>query len=193
MSNTTTERAGAAKLPEGDVVRILLEQHARIRDLFTEVKGSAGARKQELFDELRQLLAVHETAEEMILRPTSRRVAGDSVVDARNHEEARANEVLARLEKLDVSTPDFDKELAGFEKAVSDHADAEELEEFSQILAACDEAERKTLGMMLTAVERVAPTHPHPSTAGSTTAQWAAGPMASLLDHTRDAIKKVMG
>ena len=32
------------------------------------MKGSAGEREQELFDELRALLAVHETAEEMVLR-----------------------------------------------------------------------------------------------------------------------------
>jgi hemerythrin superfamily protein len=193
MSNATQERALAAKLPEGDVVRILLEQHARIRELFAEINGTAGARKRELFDELRQLLAAHETAEEMILRPTSRRVAGDAVVDARNHEEAEANEVLAKLEKLDPGTPDFDKELAGFEKAVTDHADAEEQDEFTQVLAECDETERKAMGAMLTAAEAVAPTHPHPSTAGSTTAQWAIGPFASMIDRTRDALKKVMG
>jgi len=69
MNSATMERALAAKLPEGDVVRILLEQHARIRDLFAEINGFAGTRKQERFDELRVLLAVHETAEEMILRP----------------------------------------------------------------------------------------------------------------------------
>ena len=88
MNNATMERARAAQLPEGDVVRSLLEQHARIRDLFTEIKGLAGTRKQELFDELRQLLAVHETAEEMILRPISRDLAGADVVYARNQEES---------------------------------------------------------------------------------------------------------
>ena len=192
MTHATIGRARAAKLPEGDVVRILLEQHARIRDLFEEIRGSAGSRKRELFDELRQLLAVHETAEEMILRPTSRRVAGDDVVDARNHEEADANVVLARLEKLDPATPDFDTELAGFERAVLDHADLEERDEFSQVLTECDESERRLMGAMLLSAEAVAPTHPHPSTAGSTAAQWAVGPFASMVDRTRDAIRRVL-
>ena len=189
MGDATTERTQAAQLPEGDVIRILLEQHAHVRHLFTQLKGSAGRAKQDLFDELRGLLAVHETAEEMILRPTSRRVAGESVVDARNHEEAEANEVLARLEKLDVSTPDFDQELAAFEKAVSDHADLEEQEEFPRVLAECDETERAVMGRMLRAAEAVGPTHPHPSTAGSPAAQWVAGPFASLVDRTKDAIR----
>ena len=39
------------------------------------------------------------------------------------------------------------------------------------------------------AAEKTAPTHPHPSTAGSPAAQWAVGPFASLVDRARDAIK----
>jgi hemerythrin superfamily protein len=192
MTTATIGRARAAKLPEGDVIRILLEQHARVRDLFTEIKASAGSRKRELFDELRQLLAAHETAEEMILRPTSRRVAGEAVAEARNREEAEASATLARLETLDPGTAEFDTVLAGFERAVLDHADLEERDEFSQILIECDESERKLMGVMLQSAEAVAPTHPHPSTAGSTTAQWAVGPFASLADRTRDAIRKVL-
>jgi hypothetical protein len=48
-----------------------------------------------------------------------------------------------------------------------------------------------SLGRTLEAAEKIAPTHPHPSTAGSSTAQWTVGPFASLLDHARDAIKEV--
>jgi hemerythrin superfamily protein len=193
MSNPPAERADAATLPEGDVVRLLLQQHARIRDLFTQVRAAGGTHKHKLFDELRGLLAVHETAEEMVLRPTSRRVAGDSVVDARNHEEAEATKVLARLEKMDVDTTEFDVELAAFEKAVTEHAEHEEKEEFPHVLAGCDESERRVMGRMLRAAEAVGPTHPHTSTAGSPAAQWIAGPFASMLDHTRDAIRKAMG
>jgi hypothetical protein len=192
MTTATIGRARAAKLPEGDVIRILLEQHARVRDLFTEIKASAGSHKRELFDELRQLLAAHETAEEMILRPTSRRVAGAAVAEARNREEAEATATLARLERLDPATAEFDTVLAGFERAVLDHADLEERDEFSQILMECDPSERKLMGAMLQSAEAFAPTHPHPSTAGSTTAQWAAGPFASLADRARDAIRKVL-
>ena len=94
MSTAQTERQEAARLPEGDVVRVLLEQHARIRDLFAEVKNSQGEQKQSRFDELRALLAVHETAEEIIVRPTAKSTAGEAEADARNHEEAEANHVL---------------------------------------------------------------------------------------------------
>lgn len=192
MGSAAHDRLQAADLPEGDVVRLLLEQHARIRDLFSRVKEAHGEHRQEVFDELRALLAVHETAEEMVLRPVSADAAGASVADARNQEEAEANQVLADLEKLDVSSPEFDTMFAAFERMVDDHADAEEREEFPHVVRSCDETQRHGMGTLLKAAEAVAPTHPHPSTAGSTLAQYAAGPFASLIDRTRDTIRSAM-
>jgi hemerythrin superfamily protein len=190
MGDATEDRRKAAELPEGDVVRVLLEQHARIRDLFAEVKSETGEHKKQAFDELRALLAVHETAEEMVLRPVTKRVddRGGKVADARNQEESEANKVLKDLESLDVDSADFDARLAEFEKAVDSHAEAEESEEFPLILDSCDESERQTMGSHMLTAEKIAPTHPHPSTAGSTPAQFAVGPIASLIDRTRDAI-----
>ncbi len=191
MDDATEDRAKAAELPEGDVIRVLLEQHARIRELFEDVQSAEGEHKEHAFGELRALLAVHETAEEMVLRPVTAKTAGEQVADARNHEESEANEVLKELEKLDVGSADFDQRLASFKSAVDEHAEAEESEEFPAILAECDEDERQKMGKRLRAAESIAPTHPHPSTAGSTTAQYAVGPFASLVDRARDAIGKV--
>ncbi|MET7455793.1 hemerythrin domain-containing protein [Streptomyces sp. NPDC005574] len=102
-----------------------MEQHARIRQLFTKVKSSRGAEKREAFDELRALLAVHETTEEMIVRPVAAETAGKREADARNEEEAEANKVLAGLEKTDVDSAQFDARLAEFERAVLEHAENE--------------------------------------------------------------------
>ncbi|MES4903504.1 MULTISPECIES: hemerythrin domain-containing protein [unclassified Streptomyces] len=188
MSDADTERRLAAQMPEGDVVGILLEQHARIRDLFADVKSAEGKHKQQAFDELRALLAVHETAEEMIVRPVARETAGKQEADARNHEEAEANKVLAALEKMDVTSAEFDIRLAEFERAVVDHAEHEENEEFPLVHEGRSEDQLRRMGTMLRAAEKVAPTHPHPTAAGSPVAQWSVGPFASLVDRTRDAI-----
>lgn len=189
MSDADTERAEAAKLPEGDVVGILLEQHARIRDLFSDVKSAEGEHKQQAFDELRALLAVHETAEEMILRPVAQDVAGEAEADARNDEEEAANKVLADLEKMDVFGAGFDAAFARFEQSVIDHAEHEEREEFPFVIRDCAEDKRRGMGTMLRAAEKIAPTHPHPGAAGSPMAQWTVGPFASLVDRTKDALK----
>lgn len=192
MSRAPQDRLQAADLPEGDIVRLLLEQHALIRDLFVQVRAAEGEHRRRLFDELRALLAVHETAEEMILRPVSADAAGGAVADARNQEEADANRVLADLERLDVDGSAFDTMFEDFQLLVEEHADAEEREEFPHVLRACDETQRHGMGTLLKAAQAVAPTHPHPSTAGNTLAQYAVGPLASLMDRTRDVIRAAM-
>ncbi|WP_028642385.1 hemerythrin domain-containing protein [Nocardioides sp. URHA0020] len=192
MGDAAEDRAKAATYPEGDVLRVLYEQHARIRDLFAAVKAAGGDRRSETFAELRTLLAVHETAEEMVIRPATTAAGGKDVADARNHEEAEANEVLQRLEKLDPAGSDFESLLAELEASVDEHAEAEEHEEFPLIESSCDEGQRQAMGMHLRAAEAVAPTHPHPSTAGSTVAQYAVGPFASIIDRTRDAVRAAM-
>jgi hemerythrin superfamily protein len=188
VSNAQTERQEAARLPEGDVVRILLEQHARIRDLFAEVKNARGAQKKERFDELRALLAVHETAEEMILRPTAEKTAGEAEAEARNHEEEEANKTLVELEKMDIGSAEFDAKFAAFERSVIDHAEHEEQEEFTAVREGCAGDELRGMGSRLQAVERMAPTHPHPVAAGSPAAQWLTGPFTAMIDRVKDAI-----
>ncbi len=192
MSKADEERAQAAKLPADDVVGILLQQHARIRDLFEDVKSADGEHKQQAFDELRAVLAVHETAEEMIVRPVASDTAGSAEADARNREEAEANKVLARLEAMDIQNPQFDVLLAKFEKAVSEHADKEEREEFPAVHHGRTEEQLVRMGKQLRAAESIAPTHPHPMVAGSPAAQWTVGPLASLVDRTKDAIHAAM-
>jgi hypothetical protein len=184
------ERQEAARLPEGDVVRTLLEQHARIRDLFVDVRNARDEHRRQAFDELRALLAVHETAEELVFRPISRRVLGEPVADARDKEEVEATRILRDLEKTDIFSKGFDECLGRLERAVSKHAEREEVEEFPAVRAGCDAAKLHAMGNTLRAVERFAPTHPHPGTAGSTLRQWTVGPFASVVDRVKDTIQK---
>ncbi|MFJ9914268.1 hemerythrin domain-containing protein [Actinacidiphila glaucinigra] len=189
MGDAKTERQQADDLPGGNVVRILLQQHAHIRDLFSNVKKTRGDERQQWFDKLRATLAVHETAEEMILRPVAKRTAGEAEVEARNLEEKFASETLAELETMDVDSAEFDTKFAYFERAVIKHAEREEQQEFPAVLAGCDQDQLRTMGYHLQSVLSMAPTHPHPKVAGSTTAQWVMGPFASLLDRVKDAVE----
>jgi len=101
MGDAQDDRALAHELPEGDVVRILLEQHAQVRDLFARIQAAPAADRKDPFDELRALLAVHETGEELVLRPQADDDGWKDVAHERNQEEREANRVLADLERLD--------------------------------------------------------------------------------------------
>ena len=151
MSDQDKDRAEAAKLPEGDVVAVLLTQHATVRDMLDQVKNSTGDQRQQTFTALAGLLTAHETAEKSVIRPVTEDTAGAAVVQARNAEEAHADEVVAKLKLLDVTSGDFETKFAEFTQAVSDHAEAEEHEEFPTIIANRSPEERHALGQQFLA------------------------------------------
>jgi hemerythrin superfamily protein len=173
-----------------DVVRFLKDQHNLIKDMFDEVLSASDPKAREkAFIELRQLLAVHETAEEMVVHPRVRHEAasGDEIVDARLKEEHKAKEQLSKLESMDIDSKEFITELTKFRDAVIEHAEHEENEEFSKLQRNLKASDREWMAKAVLAAEAIAPTRPH---AGVESAKmnFAVGPFASMLDRARDAI-----
>src|SRR6201993_2411463 len=118
-----------------DVVDFLVSQHEQIKSLFAETLSASGKEREKAFVELRRLLAVHETAEEEIVHPRAKRKLADgaTVVDERLKEEHEAKTVLQKLEKLDVDSEEFTRQLTELRDAVLDHADQEEKDEFAKL------------------------------------------------------------
>jgi len=175
-----------------DVVKFLKDQHNLIKDMFEEVLSASEPKAREkAFIDLRKLLAVHETAEEMVVHPRVRHEAvnGDEIVDARLEEEHQAKKMLADLEGMDIASADFITELTAFRAAVIDHAEREEAEEFTQLERNLTADERERMVKAVQAAEAIAPTRPH---AGVESAKlnFAAGPFASMLDRARDLLKQ---
>jgi hemerythrin superfamily protein len=146
MGDANDDRAKAAKLPDGDLIAILLTQHAEVKDLMTEIAAASGDERKDLFSTLVTTLKAHETAEESVVRPVTEEIVGAAVAAARNAEEAEADDVIAALSKLDVDSAEFDAQFATFTKAVSEHAEAEETQEFSAIQAERSDDDRQMLG-----------------------------------------------
>lgn len=191
MGDSTEDLRAAAQYPEGDVVRLLLEQHARIRTLFSDIRNAGGREEvADLFAELRMLLVVHETAEQVVVRPVSKHLTSAEQTKARIDEEAEATRLLADLEKLDPMTPEFDADLGTLETAVDKHAESEERDEFPALVNGCTADQRRTMGTAFQAAAMVAPTHPHPMVAGKFAATMLTLPVASIVDRTVDAIRK---
>ena len=175
-----------------DVVKFLKDQHNLIKDMFDEVFSASDPKDREkAFFDLRKLLAVHETAEEMVVHPRARReiADGDKIVDSRLKEEHQAKELLSKLESMDVASKEFIDELTKFRDAVIDHAEHEENEEFNKLERKLDSDDRERMAKAVLAAEAIAPTRPH---AGVESAKmnFAAGPFASMLDRARDLLKQ---
>ena len=177
-----------------DVVKFLKEQHSLIKDMFEEVfSASSDDARRKAFTELRQLLAVHETAEEMVVHPRVRHEVegGDIIVDARLTEEHDSKEHLSALEAMDIASKEFLDELKLFQGSVIDHAEREESEEFNLLQRELDAGDLERMAKAVLAAEAIAPTRPHPGVE-SAKLNFAVGPFASMVDRARDAIKQAI-
>jgi hemerythrin superfamily protein len=194
ISGGSTSSTGSANGGSDDGVALLIDQHQTVRSLLDEVERTSGDQRRQAFDMLRALLAVHETAEELVVRPVTRTKVdgGSAIADARMAEENKSKEMLAQLEALDATTEQFGAMFGRFKADVLAHAQHEETEEFPKLRETVGGTELSAMAKALKAAEAVAPTHPHPS-AKSTTANLVLGPIAAVVDRTRDAIKAVTG
>jgi hemerythrin superfamily protein len=194
MSELHTPQASDDQLPDIDVVALLMRQHGDIRNLFDEVERSEGDERRHAFRRLVRLLAVHETAEEEVVHPFARRAlsGGAQVVDDRLAEEREAKETLAALDDLDTDDPKFLPQLLALRKDVQEHARAEERYEFTHIRRSTDVTNLAAMAKAVKAAEAMAPTRPHPGVE-SAAANVTLGPVAALMDRTKDAVRKAMG
>ncbi|UNO43501.1 hemerythrin domain-containing protein [Streptomyces sp. MST-110588] len=187
---SATEAPREAPRPDQDVVALLMAQHGEIRNLFDEVEQATGDARRDAFQRLVRMLAVHETAEEEVVHPYVKRSVdgGQEIVADRLAEERSAKETLGRLEDMDTDDPKFGAELLILRTDVMEHARAEERYEFAQLRRLKDSARLAAMAKSVKAAEATAPTHPHPGVE-SGLKNMALGPLAAIVDRTRDAIR----
>jgi hypothetical protein len=98
----------------------------------------------------------------------------------------KAEETLAKLEKLDVEDPALDGELSTLMTKIRHHIEDEEGQMFAHMRQVIDPDELRTLGDRVEAFKKVAPTRPHPNVPNEPLPRMAAGPAASPFDRMRD-------
>jgi hypothetical protein len=127
------------------------------------------------------------------VHPVARRSIknGDKVIDARLAEENEAKKMLQALEQMGPSAQGFDALFAELRKAVLEHAEHEEREEFPE-LRTHSSAELRVMSAAIKAAEAAAPTHPHPGVE-TATKHMLVGSFAAVTDRTRDIVRKAMG
>jgi len=169
--------------------QLLRQRHREIEDLFSRTLKASNEERVELFDCLRATLAVHETTEEMFVHPLARRCDGDrseKIVEARLAEEREATKVLKELEDLGPGGDQFATRLLTFQRAVHEHAEAEEHELFPLIDQSCSQRDLAALADAIIAGEQLAPTHAHPHAGQNPLALMLVGPFAAMVDKARD-------
>ncbi len=179
------------KTAQQDAVQFLTDQHEMVRRLFADVAAASGEARRERFEPLVRLLAVHETAEEIVIYPTIQTSGskGEKVAKARLHEEDEAKKVLVDLERLDPTSPEFEALFEQFRADVEAHAAAEEREVFPLLEELRDDAQLQKMAGALRAAEGMAPTHPHKAAPESAVGNLLVGPFVAVVDRVRDALR----
>lgn len=171
------------------IIDVLRHDHEQARELFARLQAATGKRKSDLFDRLVRDLVGHEVAEEEVLRPVSRRHAGQRIAGARIKEEHRAEVLLKELQALDVACSQFDTKLKRLRRQVEAHAKAEETKEFPRVESRETAKRLEELAKSYRAAKKAAPTRPHPATPNTPEANLLLGPATALVDRTRDALR----
>jgi hypothetical protein len=190
MFSARDERMAAAYLPLSNVVSVLYEQHAQIRDYFEAVGTLEGDARKAAFDMLRELLAKHEAAEELVMRPVTEKLLPTSFTAAREAEERDAARELTELERMDVQGPGFLPRLRKLEEAMWLHASREETDEFPAVLTGLSEHEQQELGRWLLRAMQHEPARSDPMLGGFPAAAPVVDPYLTLLEQARDRLAK---
>lgn len=150
-------RSGDAPRPDQDsrpdVIAELSQQQTRIFELIGEVRRSKGVERLATFAELREFLIMHETAEQMVVRPAVAAILG--LVDPADYdrEVERTQEILSEANRLpdDEEDVSFLMRFAVLESEVEARAALEEGGEWSALAYGCTPQQRERMGRQLRA------------------------------------------
>ncbi|TFV62470.1 UNVERIFIED_ORG: hemerythrin domain-containing protein [Bacillus sp. AZ43] len=178
-----------------DVVDLLSADHREFDRIFAELEQLSGRsgpddvrRKRELVDEVTIGLAKHSVAEETQVYPLVEEQLDEEEARHSKEEHAEAEEVMKRLERMDADDPEFDAVVAQLIQEIRHHVEHEEGRMFAELRARLTREQLVELAGKVETVKKYAPTRPHPLTPNEGVVRTVAGPLASLLDHLRDAV-----
>lgn len=184
--------ATTANTTQNDIIGKLLKDHQEVKAMFARIEKASPSQLGDMFWELTNELVRHEVAEEEIVYPEVRKALpnGDSLADARIHEQSEAEKLLDEMEKEGADAQDFRAHLEKLQKEVLAHAASEEQLVFTPLGEKLDADRRAKLGDRYEKAKAAAPTHPHPKAPDAPPGNMALGPIAALVDRVRDAMHK---
>jgi hemerythrin superfamily protein len=178
-----------------DVVDLLGADHREFDRIFTELEGLRGrsepeaiTRKRELVDEVTIGLVKHSVAEETRVYPRVEKKIDKDEAEHSKEEHAEAEETMKRLERMDADDPGFDDAVAELIREIRHHVEHEEGRMFAELRANFTHDELVEMAEQVETIKKIAPTRAHPMTPNEAGVRLAVGPVASLLDHLRDAV-----
>ena len=150
-------RSSSSPVPD-DAIAVIASQHEHVKKLLEAVRQETGQRRAIAFHNLRLTLALHETAEEQAIHPQALRQLGSNDRAATNRiaEEQTAGQTIAALELADVDSDQFNYTFGHLATSVTDHAAAEETDEWPALHFITDPAVINAMTEQMRAVTQLA-------------------------------------
>ena len=180
------------------VFDVLGRDHVEVKRMLSELETGPTAAtgvgendlalRKKMVEELIIEESKHEALEEMYFWPAVRDKIpnGGHLADIASAQEQEGKEVLARLDKLDADSLEFEGLVAMFIRAGREHISYEETEVWPGLRTVLTEDEAGTIGDKIEQGRKTAPTRPHPNTPASPSLLKTAGPAVAAADRARD-------
>jgi hemerythrin-like domain-containing protein len=178
-----------------DVVDVLSADHREFDRIFTELEQLRGRndtdslhRKRDLVDDVTIGLVKHSVAEETQVYPRVEKQVDKQEAEHAKEEHSEAEETMKRLERMEPDDPAFDAAVDELIREIRHHVQEEEGRMFAELRATFSRDELVDMATRVETVKKIAPTRPHPMTPNEPGIRMTVGPIASLIDHIRDAV-----
>jgi len=169
----------------GDIDHQIADDHAVVERQFQHLEAGRGDRRT-LVDQVHFELALHATAEEVVLYPELVKHGMQEDSDEARGEHQVMKDALVVLDRTEPGEPEFEEALTTLIAEVRHHVPEEEQDMLPGIRAKVGAERMAELGEEFLAAKRKAPTHAHPSAPSIGVREKVAGVLAKPLDKARD-------
>jgi hemerythrin superfamily protein len=175
-----------------DLIEHLTSEHRQVEQMWAQLQeahAAGAATQQDLGQEIVKALTQHDALELQLLYPALARAGEDEMAE---HGKEEHTEIRRLLNEVDGKDPADEGVFSTFEQillSVDAHVADEEENMFPRLRAGLSSDELIDLGKKSEQAEKVAPTHPHPTTPDGKVGATVVGGAAGLVDKARDALK----
>jgi iron-sulfur cluster repair protein YtfE (RIC family) len=133
-----------------DALKLLKQDHQKVKGLFKETAGAENLRKKQLFAQIDTELEIHAHIEETVFYPAIEKheELKDMVAEARD-EHAEVKTLLQEIEQLGSDVEGFDSTLTELIDSVEHHIEEEEGEMFEKVRELFNDEALEQLGKEL--------------------------------------------
>jgi hemerythrin superfamily protein len=132
-----------------DAIELLQTQHEEAKTLFRKIEKAEDDEKQDLFERLADVLAVHATIEEKRFYPATRNARTEEMLQEAVEEHLAAKRIIADLLEMIPDDPQFDAKVAVLKEQVEHHIEDEEEELFPEVRKMLEPDELEDLGVVM--------------------------------------------